>query len=221
MRRQHRQCAGSARHRRQDSRRIDQHLRRSRSGAGARGRDQAAETPRGADRKRGQGAAVERAGQARRRCAAALSAIGVAGEALRPRQALSVSRRDGAAGAQIADRKAPGDHRAARAGRAQRAGYPRNPAVQRAAHLRRRRHIGRPRPLDRGGNAGRIAGDLGGAERGGRQPPRTLRPGLGDRAGAGGLPAARPSRPGLARHGFIPSPAISGSSPGRGGSGWG
>ena len=46
--------------------------------------DQTAEAPRGVDRKRGQGAAVEGAGQARRRGAAALPVIGTQGQAVRP-----------------------------------------------------------------------------------------------------------------------------------------
>ena len=45
-----RQCAGRARHRRQDRGRADQYLWRSRHPAGPRRRDQAAEAPRGADR---------------------------------------------------------------------------------------------------------------------------------------------------------------------------
>ena len=82
VRRQHRQRARRAGDRGQDRGRADQRLWRSRNAAGAGGRDQAAEAPPVADRERGEGTAVEGARQARRRRAAALPAIGAAGQAV-------------------------------------------------------------------------------------------------------------------------------------------
>ena len=69
-RRQRRQCAGRARHRRQDRGAADQRIWRPRHAAGARRRDQAAEAPRGADRERREGADLAATRAARRRRAA-------------------------------------------------------------------------------------------------------------------------------------------------------
>ena len=130
VRRQHRQRSGRAGDRGQDRGRADQHLWRPRNGARARRRDQAAEAARGADRQRRQGAIVEGTGQARRRRAAALPVVGAADQAIRPREAVSVSRRDGAAHSQDADRSAVSTTPAAAAAAAERrAGHPGGAAV--------------------------------------------------------------------------------------------
>src|SRR5579883_1530554 len=86
----------------------------------------------GADRARKTGAAVEGAGQARRPCAAALPAVGARRQALRSREAVPLSRRDGIAGAEDAHRAAPFG---AGGGAAGGAGHPRDAPLLGAAPL--------------------------------------------------------------------------------------
>ena len=84
--------------------------------------------------------------------------VGAAGQTVRPRKAVSVSRRDGAARAEVAHRAPAVDHPALADRWAERAGCPRDPAVRGGTDLRGRRYARGSGALDRGGGeAGAVA----------------------------------------------------------------
>ena len=100
----------------------------------------------GADRERRAGAAVEGAGQARRRRAAAVPAVGARGQAARPRQAArrSSTRWSSARSAtRIAQRLGDGAGSRRRPSRHASRSIPEVAALRRAAHLRAGRHASR------------------------------------------------------------------------------